>query len=332
MKTRKFIIAAVWILTATLIWSCNDGTEVVPDPQENLFAANILSNSGAAMNRARGIGFGGPIGAIYGNFSAAFGGRGGGSPLAMMRGTAGRIATDSTEQTPDCLTEIWEDDGNGNYTYTLDFGDGCDYYGEFMKGKLVETGTYTDNSFSSTSTYTEFGGEDWSIDGTYSYSGTWEDTSEPDPSNAEDSVWIYDASYTFEADLTEKYTAYDSTSSGDELIVVDYVASGSESMDQDGYTVESRTESVSVSTGESYTSQVDTPLHMDYNCEDVWIFVSGVESGSYTYDGETGNYSIDYGDGSCDNIISLTENGVTEEIDLAEEWEEWENECGNDHG
>ncbi len=332
MKTRKFIIATVWIAAATLIWSCSD-SEVTPDgPQENLFAANILSNSGAATSRARGIGFGGPIGAIYGSFSAGSGGRTAGSPLSMTRGTtAGRVATDSTGQTPDCLVETWEEDENGNYTYTLDFGDGCDYYGEFMKGKLVETGNYTGNSFSSSSTYTDFGGEDWSIDGTYNYSGTWEDTSETDPTNPDDSVWMYNATYSFEADLTEKYTVYDSTSNEEEVLTVDYESSGSEKMDQDSYTVESRSESVSVSSGESYTSQVDTPLHMDYNCEDVWIFVSGVESGTYTYEGQSGSYSIDYGDGTCDNIISLTENGETEEIDLGEAWDEWEDECGNDH-
>lgn len=340
MKIRKFIIAAVWVVVATFIWSCNDGSEVTPPAQENLFAANILQNSGSAMNRVRGIGFGGPLGAIYGNVSAGTGGRSAGSPLQMMRGSAaGRVATDSTEQVPDCLTETWEEGDNGNYTYTLDFGDGCDYYGEFMKGKLVETGNYSENSFTSSSTYTAFGGEDWSIDGTYSYSGTWEDTSETDPTDPEDSVWSYNASYNFEADVTQEYTVYghnDSTevSTGETRVTVDYVASGSESMDEESYTVESRTETSSMSTGESFSSQVDVPLFMDYTCEnETWIFVSGVESGSYTYESETGSYAINYGDGTCDNIISLTENGVTEEIDLAEQWDDWEEECGgDDHG
>ncbi len=329
MKTGKLITTTVWVAVALLIWSCNDSDVTPNDTVENSFATNILSNSGAATSRARGIGFGGPLGAIYGNIAAASSGRTSGSPLTMMKGAAsGRIATDSTEQTPDCLIETWEEDEDGNYTYILDFGDGCDYYGEFMKGKLVETGNYTPNNFSSSATYTGFGGEDWSIDGTYNYSGTWEDASVISP---DDSVWVYNASYTFEADLTESYTVFDSTSNEEEVITLDYESSGSEKMDQDGYTVESRAESVTRSTGESYTSQVDTPLFMNYNCEDVWIFVSGVESGTYTHEGESGSYSINYGDGTCDNIIFLTENGVTEEIDLGEAWDEWENECGNDH-
>ncbi|MEP1097655.1 MAG: hypothetical protein ABJG78_21230 [Cyclobacteriaceae bacterium] len=332
---KKFIISAIWIAVASIIWSCADESDATLPQQENLFAANILQNSGSAMSRVRGSGFGGPLGAIYGNISGASG-RTSGSPLKMIRGAAaGRVATDSTDQTPECLTENWEDDGNGNYTYTLDFGDGCDYFGEFMKGKLVETGTYSESSFSSTSTYTEFGGNDWSIDGTYSYSGTWEDTSDTQPANGEDSIFSYNASYNFEADLTEQYTVYghhDSTevSTGETTVIVDYVATGSESMDENSYTVNSRTETTSMSTGESFSSKVDTPLKMDYTCEnETWVFVSGMESGSYTYEGETGTYSIDYGDGTCDNLISLTENGVTEEIDLGDAWDDWEEECGD---
>jgi hypothetical protein len=310
MKTKNLIITTVWIAVAALIWSCDEGKTDVPElPQENLFVDNILQNSSSALSKVRGIGFVGPIGAIYGNFGRAFGGRTSETPSSIMR-SMNKTESDSTD-VPDCLIEMWEDDGNGNYTFTLDFGDGCDYYGEFMKGKMVETGNYSDNSFASSVTYTEFGGEDWSIDGTYSYIGTWEDNATDNPDNEEDSAkWEFIADYSFEADLTQTYTTYgheeeNDVSTEEEVITVDYVANGSESMDQDGYTVETRSESVEVSTGESFTGQVDTPLHMDYTCgDDVWVFVSGIESGSYTYSDQSGSYSIDYGDGSCDTIIN----------------------------
>lgn len=351
MNTRKLITALTIVASAAVLWSCGDdkGTVIPETPQENLLANNILIGSNSALNRVRGNGFGGPIGAIYGNFSAGSG-RSAGTPLTMMNNmaTSARSESDSTDtddyydhELPECVTETWEEDGNGNYTYTLDFGDGCDYYGEFMMGKLVEQGTYSDNSFSSTVTYTEFGSGDWSIDGTYSYSGTWEDNSsnlpvEPDSTDWED--YTYEATYEFTADLTEMYTDYgypeDSTqaSTGETQVTVEYEANGSETMNESGYTVESRTESVSSSYGESYTSTVDSPLYYDYECEDAWIYVSGVESGSYTYEDISGNYSIDYGDGTCDNIIVITENGISEEIDLDDEWDEWEEECGEDHG
>jgi hypothetical protein len=341
MQTRKFIIATVWIALASIIWSCNEDTPgVVPDAHtESHVKDKLLTGSNLAMSRLRDQGFGGPMGAIFGNFASSNAGRTNATPLSMIRhSTRGRVANDSADhEKPSCLTETWEDDGNGTYTYTLDFGDGCDYYGEFLKGKFTETGTYSETSFSSATTYTNFGGEDWTIDGNQSYSGTWESDSD-NPENEEDSLnWTYNATYQFAADLEMSYMqyGYDSTSdvsTGEQLIEVDYVAQGAESVDESSYTVESRAESITVSTGESFSSNVDVPLFMDYECaeEDVWIFVSGIESGSYTYGDQSGTYSIDYGDGTCDNMVTVTENGVSEDVDLGEVWDDWEEECGKD--
>lgn len=340
MKTRKIIIASLCFAASALLWSCEDSNSIAPElPEELSLSENILVGSNSALSRVRGTGFGGPMGAIYGNFQGRTNGRST-SPLSMMRSLNGRTQSDTTNVgTPACLTETWEDNGDGSYTYTLDFGDGCDYYGEFLKGKLVETGTYTDNSFNSSVTYTDFGGEDWFIDGTYSYSGTYEDSSNGTSEPADSSNWTFAATYSFEADLTQQYTDYgypeDSTqaSTGETIVTVDYEANGTESMDESGYTVEARSEAISVSTGETYAATVDSPLFYNYACEeeDTWVFVSGVESGSYTYEGISGTYSIDYGNGACDNIILLTENGTTEEIDLGDLWDDWEEECGDDH-
>ena len=336
MKTRKSIIAYAWILLAVMIWSCNDGTEnPAPLQQESVVAENLLVNSNSAMSKVRSTGIGGPMGALFGNFQAR-NGRSSASPSAMFR-SHGRVDNDSTgTDKPVCLTETWEDDGNGNFTYTLDFGDGCDYYGEFLKGKLVEKGSYNESSFSSETTYSNFGGEDWTIDGIEAYSGTWQEVHQKNDST-DSANYHYNASYDFSADLKTSYMEYghDSTeevSTGERFIEVDYKAQGSEEVNQDGYTVKTRTESVDVSTGESFQSQVDVPLFYDFNCEedDVWIFVSGKESGSYTFDDQTGTYSIDYGDGTCDNIVTVTENGISEEVDLGEEWDEWEEECGTE--
>ena len=336
MKTNKPIIASLWIAMAVLVWSCNEETDAPNPLQENVVSQNLLVNSNTALDKLRSNGIGGPMGALFGNFQNATNGRSAKSPSAMFR-SSGRTSQDSTDvDETTCLVETWEDDGNGNYTFTLDFGEGCDYYGEFLKGKLVEKGSYSESGFSSTATYTNFGGNDWTIDGTHSYSGTWEEineTSEP----ADSSEYYYNASYQFSADLKTSYMEFghdstDEVSTGEQLIEVDYVAQGSEEVDQDGYTVQSRSESITVSTGESFSSQVDSPLFYDFNCEndDVWIYVSGQESGSYTYEGQSGTYSIDYGDGECDNIVTVTENGVSEDIDLGEEWDEWEDECNEE--
>ena len=333
MKTKKSIIAYAWILLAIFAWSCNEGDDPINPQDQNVVADNLLVNSNSALDRMRSSGIGGPMGALFGNFQSS-NGRSDMTPSTMLR-TRGRAENDSTDTTtPSCLVETWEDDGNGNFTYTLDFGDGCDYYGEFLKGKLVEKGSYNESSFSSTTTYTNFGGQDWTIDGTTSYSGTWEETESNTSEPADTAVYDFNASYEFSADLKTSYMEYghDSTSevsTGERLIEVDYEAQGSEEVDQDSYIVKTRTESVEISSGESFQSQVDTPLFYDFNCEDdgVWIFVSGKESGSYTFGDQSGTYSIDYGSGACDNIVTVTENGVSEEVDLGEVWDDWEEEC-----
>lgn len=344
MKTSKLITAICWIIVTVFISSCDDSNEPTPSSQESTLTNNVLIGSNSAVSRLRSQGLAGPVGAVYGNFlKNSDRGRTQGSVATAMRNARGSNDTDSSNvtPTPSCLIEEWKDDGQGNYTYTLDFGDGCNYYGEFMKGKLVEKGSYSDNSFSSAVTYTNFGGSDWQVDGTYSYNGTWEETVLPDngtsmPAEEEDSIWLYSATYNFDADITEQWTYYgypDSVevSTGETIVTVSYRANGSEKMDNNGYTVESQEESVSMSTGEAYTSQVDVPLFFDYSCEDVWIFVRGVESGTYTYNDVTTTYSINYGDGTCDNIITVTENGISEAIDLEEEWEDWEETCEGDH-
>lgn len=327
MKTKKSIIASLWIVVALLVWSCSDDGESIDPSQQNIVAQNLLVNSNSALSKLRGNGISGPMGALYGNFQRGRQGRASQSPSAMFRHSTANTGTDSVNTTPTCLIETWEDDGKGNYTFTLDFGDGCDYYGERLKGKLIEKGSYNETSFSSTTTYTNFGGQDWTIDGTHSYSGTWDQidgTSEPaDSAN-------FSATYQFSADLKTSYMEFghDSTaevSIGERLVEVDYVAEGSEQVDQDGYTVKSRTETVSLNTGESFKSQVDIPLYFDFGCDgEVWVYVSGQESGSYTSGDETGTYSINYGDGTCDNIVTVTENGTSEEVDLGKLWSEWE--------
>lgn len=331
------------ITMMAFLFSCGeDGTEpIVNNPESDGITDNFLGAS-SIMNQLTYFGFDSPIGALFGNPGAA-NGRKVNSPLKAMRANRSglndvmmaRTSNDSTDYDPTCAIETWEDDGEGNYTYTLDFGDGCDYYGEFLKGKLVETGSYSENTFVSTTTFTNFGGEDWTINGTRSYNGSWTETfSEDDPEE-----YSFSAEYSFEEDITASFMEFgydeeaDSVGTGEQLITVSYLANGSESMDDLGFTVNSNNESIEVSTGESLTSSVDSPLYFDFSCEeeDVFVYVSGIESGTWTYQSESGSYSIDYGSGACDNIVTYTENGVSEEVDLGEEWEEWEEECGDDH-
>ena len=143
--TKKLIPATVWVAVLAIIsWSCEDGGET-PTPETDLeVRTSFVSNSNAAISQLRNLGFSGPMGAFYGR---TFGNnsRTAETPSSMMHA---RTSNDSSEVNY-CYTETYQDDGQGNYRYVIDFGNGCDYYGSYMYGKMEEIGSYTDSSCSS---------------------------------------------------------------------------------------------------------------------------------------------------------------------------------------
>lgn len=320
MKFKHLNILVVMLLALT-IWSCetNEIDGINPGDSSTINPGNITNGSGLFSNnsvreRVRGISrYSGPGGFIYSRIGSR-NGRTEGGVFDQIRGSQSSKNYAVRTANDDCYTETFNETDN-SYEFILDFGDGCEVDGELMKGRLVERGTFTDNSFSSEVEYTGFGGIDWEVTGTETYNGTWSEDEE------ESAVW--ESAYTFASDLVETITE-DGNS-----FEVNYMANGAERMDENSFVVESSNETVSVSTGESYESSVETPLVMDFTCdwEAAYIFVSGLETGSYSYVDEagktiTGTYSVDYGDGTCNNLITVTEGGESEVIDLSEVWDE----------
>ena len=347
MNFKKFLTFTFIALIASMVfYSCSedegDLSEVTVDlTEEN---RNFLFNTSAARSKARTNGVGGPAGFIFRLGNGLIGRNGrteqAVSPLMAMRAmmdksgkspfTAGRVASDTIPDDggeddfpdeddddflPDCVTESYTENEDGSYEYILDFGDGCDFFGEFFKGKLIERGANKDNSFSGTTIYENFGTDFWEMNGTYTYEGVFEI-----PTDFEDSLdFDWSAEFSYAYDMVEKYT------DDEETFMVDSEGSGKERADEDGYTVLEQESSFDYGSGESFSSKVESPLVMNYFCDgDVFIFVSGLESASYTFEGESGTYSIDYGDGTCDNIITVTENGETFTIDVGEEYEDFD--------
>ena len=329
MKIKHLNVWVVLLLAVT-IWSCEKnelediklGEDHTVNPSDITNGTGLFSNN-SVRERVRGIsGYSGPGGFIYSRIGSQNGRAESQGVYDQIRGAGNDRKSAARTANDDCYTESFNETDT-SYEFILDFGEGCEVDGEFMKGRLVERGTFTDNSFSSEVTYTGFGGTDWEVTGKETYNGTW---SEDETDSA-----TWESAYTFTSDLVETIKETEGT------IEVTYTANGSERMDEASFVVESSNESVSVNTGESYESSVDTPLVMNFACdwEEAYIFVSGLETGSYSYVDEagetiTGTYSVDYGDGTCDNLITITEDGESEVIDLGEVWEEiddeWEDE------
>ncbi len=188
---------------------------------------------------------------------------------------------------------------DGSWQMIIDYGtEGCDEYGELVKGKIIITWTETLSSYTATEVYENLTYGDATIDGTVTYSGTWTDMTSADFSweGSEDLVITFaDEQITLKGTFKEK-------------------------MDNESYTISEGNYEFTSSKGYSYSYKITKPLVYNYSCEDAWIPVEGTEEISYTENEETTNFTVDYGDGTCDNLYTVTSNGETVEYNFEDEW------------
>jgi hypothetical protein len=261
---------------------------------------------------------------------------------SLMQGVraGGRLKGDSTEidttlypnpwewQTCAVVTETRNDDGS--ITNIRDYGDGCEegYPGSeyWIHGKITniwrhvmeEAGPVMSYEYSSVNTYENYGGR-------YTWSG---DTSE----------WLNDGHYSFDGaaqynTATETFTG-EFSHDGEYLYAYNgyesiYKSSGHTVYTVDGWTTDKNDYEYAYDNN-SFSARVTKPLVFKYSCNRneanafvarenyVWVNVSGIEEVNYSHDGVAGNFVINYGDGECDNIIWITENGKTVSVDLGE--------------
>lgn len=293
-----------------------------PEPNGKLseFASEFISLRLGGQNAAAMTGQ--PM--INRSFQGLMGG------MTGMPGGRAQNGSDTTLYEPwqSCaiITEITDDDGSVTITY--DYGKGCqEGWGEWtytMFGKFQYTYRYTTDragsvyrhSYSFASRADNYGGNygrhdstRWLSNGTSSYEGE----STYDTVSQKFSGW-------FEHENESEY-AY-----GDEEY--EYRSDGRSSYDEKGHTVE-RSEYEYQQDDEYYKSTVIRPVFTRYDCSSPsiisasslmmpWIPVSGVERVIYRQNGKTGLFEINYGDGQCDDIIFVTENGVTTRVDVGQ--------------
>lgn len=228
------------------------------------------------------------------------------------------------------ITQVQNEDGTTTVTY--DYGDGCEEgYGEYkylMHGKYSSTYSYQYNqnqegtkffgSYFYKSVYDNYGGSyymgdstiDWAMDGNSFYQGVSE--------------------YDFENNKFSGTSIFnDTTDYAYDGIVSVYRSKGKSKYNERGGVVEEN--EFKYGTNENYYhSKALSPLVSDYTCNNfgpedgafresyVWVYTSGVEVINFKQDGVEGTFQIDYGNGECDNIIYVIENGVRTEVDLGD--------------
>ncbi|MEP4091108.1 hypothetical protein [Reichenbachiella sp.] len=321
---KLFLILGIFAAMLTAMTSCQDDT-VAPGSQTSGKKAESVKNALRAMSNSQALerlGFGSS--SVLNSQAGLSAGRtkSGARKLTTARTTGDSTIIDGEVEWSTCATETFVENTDGSYTWTLDYGeDGCEDDGYLMKGKLVETFVEDGNKFSGTIEYFNFGDQYFSQNGKETFSGTWEESG-----NEEDSIdWSYSGTYEYSENLEYKYKEDEV----EETYAV--VASGKQSYDENGFTVSEEDYTYTAANGDSFSGNVGKPLFYSYKCEgdseNDWIFayVSGTENYKYKEGDENGEFSINYGDGACDNIVTITENGESYDIDLGKEWEdEWE--------
>jgi hypothetical protein len=319
---KSIIYLAFFML---LVWSCSDSDQPVAKQELSQFAQEFLSlrmgSSSLANNSADA--------AINKSFQNMMGG--------PNRG--GRTSGDSTVQDPGTkdttiypqpwttcakVTTIFNPDGS---TTTInDYGTGCrEGWGEYsylMHGKLTQTYRYSTTLQNSMRTdaylfkilYEGYGGDygsdstKWGLDGNSFYEGF---------SSYDSITKKFSGEYQYSSSAVNFYGGKSYR----------YSSSGKSHYDEQGWVVEESEYEYGDET-ENYHAKVVSPLFSNYSCNDeniagsnaryIWVAVSGKEIVNYTKEGKKGSFEIDYGNGECDNIIFITENGNTTRVDLGD--------------
>lgn len=319
--------ATLAILVALTILSCSqDESDQGTVEELSVYARNYLklnsaaSNTQYSMSSNQGNPVNGSFQYLYNN-AAAF--------------SNGRLATDSISEPSDttiyspwvsCAVITNTDNDDGSITTIYDYGDGCeegyDPYKYWMTGKYLSTSknimNHTGSIFTDSYAYqTEainYGGRSyyngdttvWSYSGTSDFQGT---------SVYDTTLHTYSGNYVYSSDNTSLYND----------VVYKYIGEGKSSYTEKNYIIESSKYEYE-NNSDYYKTEVLEPLVMKFDCNTnnttayfAWnTYVSGREFIRYKQGEQEGSFEINYGDGTCDNFITIIENGKSIEVDLGD--------------
>ncbi|MCK6616975.1 MAG: hypothetical protein L6Q51_04965 [Cyclobacteriaceae bacterium] len=316
----KKISFGVLVALLALAFSCSDTTETAGFNELSDFAKNFLSlrsNSAATV--------GGPVsGAINRSFQNLSG-----FAFSGGRKKDGPNEGDTTLVDPwpwqSCAQITEFDNEDGSHTVIYDYGEGCEEgWGEYtwlMFGKFTETYRYLFSENGSVFTddyyyyvdYDNYGGRyqfdslSWQLDGTSVYEGT---------STYDTATNKFSGAFNYNSQTAYTYGEWSYA----------YEASGETAYNEEQYKMKSGEYRYAQGT-DFYHSEVLKPLVYRYDCFSLSVFqgcfmmtyVSGQERITYKQGDKEGSFIIDYGNGECDNIIIIVENGKRIIVDLSKD-------------
>lgn len=326
MKLSKTVLTYVCLAFAAV--SCSD-SDLDPSAKDlSQFAQEFMGMRLGSPNAANKS----SEAAINQSFQNMMSSRGvvGGRVAGDSTGNGGGVGDSTIYKDPwvSCAIITTTENPDGSTTTIYDYGDGCEEgwgeYKYFMHGKTIQTYKYTSqqtgsvfrDSYLFKMRYDNYGGNynsdssAWNINGNSHYEGY----SSYDTANNK-----FSGAYSYNDTSLYEY--------GDKGY--EYKSKGKSNYDETGWVVEESDYEYGDETG-YYRSHVVEPLVYNYLCnvfdEDglteayVWVAVSGKEIVTYSQGGEAGSFEIEYGNGECDNIIYVTENGIRVRVDLGAGW------------
>ncbi|KAA1243100.1 hypothetical protein [Aquimarina sp. RZ0] len=185
----------------------------------------------------------------------------------------------------DCVESDFSTPGS----YSLTFTD-CDIAGNMIDGKITVSYTREENTVSSTVTFEEFVFNDLAVNGTKTTTFVY---------NGETNT----CTYIVTSDLTIK-------KGEDETMVIVGTKTIEVVYNEEGYTKSTTGECNVTINEDSYVVVIDTPLVEVKGCDYVVSGIANITKNDITA-------TLDYGDGTCDNLATMTlPDGTSEEIEL----------------
>jgi hypothetical protein len=218
-----------------------------------------------------------------------------------------------------CATVSETENEDGTYSTIYDYGEGCEEYGFLMKGKITYIWSSEGNTYYSKVIYENYYSYGTEINGYSEYSftsdgGSYFNIVVKEFSDTDSSMDMPDITFNWSGSSTASDQLEYKFDDGDTYT---YSSNYSNKWDNTSSTVLiGEYNYKNLSNGYEFDYEVLSPVITNYECMDSWTAVSGIEQIYYKEDGKESSFTLNYGDGTCDNLVSVTENGKTSIIDF----------------
>lgn len=219
-----------------------------------------------------------------------------------------------------CATVTETTNPDGTTTTVYDYGDGCDEYGSMMKGKITYIWKNVGNTYESKVIYEDFYSWGTTMNGysenTFTSDGNSYFKYDDGTATTGDSVSVPEIEFNWSGESTskEKLTITDENGK-----VYSYESEYSTKWDNTSYTISKGVYNYkSTSEDFEYNYQISKPIVTNYECNETWVPVSGIETTTIIKEGSKEVMEINYGSGKCDNFATVTINGKSSKVDMSE--------------